>query len=195
MAVSTTGAQLKPELRKPKLTTRQWIVIAAAVIVLAGLVAAARWVYFASEEPPIRVRNGSMNLVLDSGTWVTNGSAWSPSVGAITGKYDVKVDLAEGITCLSGTTATGNVIKITYGDSPNPIMITPAAKKTQVTPKGGFTNPTPIPRLLRYGTAGDGKYIRQIEVLGGGSSFSCSFNNAQELFEIIICPSGHPACK
>ena len=50
-----------------------------------------------SDEPPIRVRNGSMKITLDSGEWKADGDAWTPLRPAtMRGGFTVTVDCAPG---------------------------------------------------------------------------------------------------
>ena len=48
----------------------------------------------ASDEPPIRVKNGSMKIALVSSEWVAAGQAWTPLAGTNAGGFIVVVEFA-----------------------------------------------------------------------------------------------------
>jgi len=187
MAGSTVRIQAKSEL-----TTRQWITVTAGLLVVVGVaVAMPRLVALEATprtEPPIRVRNGSMNITVDQGDWEENGNAWSPSLGEASGTYTVTLELANQHTCEKPwTTATGRVIQIKFSDKTPPFVFTPSGasdrNRTLVTPRSRLTKASPT--VLRYGKPGVG-YIESIEVLGNGDPRRCTFTGSGQLSEIII---------
>jgi len=168
----------------------QFVVVVALLVVLAGIgvVVTARQ---GGTEPPIRVRNGSMDVTLDSGTWVDNGDAWSPSTGVTAGTYFVKVVGGTGFTCdANRTVGSGNVVSISYSDGVT-IRFTPASGRTGVRPKSDLTRATPA--LLKHGAAGTG-HISEVKV-NGPAGVTCSFPTTAALSEIRICSAPNTFCQ
>jgi hypothetical protein len=203
MAEITGRIPTKPGLTTPKLTTRQWILIASGILVLAGVVGTVLYLMGPGDEPPIRVKNGSMDIELANDTWQSNGDAWSPSKGKNRGKFGVRVESGNNYSCKEGQTASGRVVAITYSDEVT-ITFTPAgwfyrtrslvqekAKLARVT-----DNPPPQYDTLRYGTPGEG-HIRLIEVKDkdGNTTWKCGFDSDEELVAINICPAPHAKCN
>lgn len=166
------------------------VVVVALLVALAGIGFVVS-VVAQGDEPPIRVRNGSMEVELVSGTWVESGDAWSPSTGATAGTYFVKVVGGTGFTCEANrTVGSGNVVSVSYSDGVM-IRFTPANGKTGVRPKSDLTRVTPA--LLRHGTAGTG-HISGVTVTGP-AGVTCSFPTAAALSEIRICPARNAFCQ
>ena len=163
------------------------LVVLAAVVLAVG---AWRPSPQAGDEPPIRVKNGSMHITLDSGSWADNGDAWSPSGGGNSGGYDVKVQCGSGASCANGAKASGNLVRVVFSDGFT-VTFTPSGR-TLIRPKSQLTKVSDS--LLRYGTPGSG-YVQKVEVLGGGRPFLCTFNSANALTEITICKAGGSACQ
>ena len=166
------------------------VVMVAVLLVLAGIgvVLSARQ----GDEAPIRVKNGSMDVDLVSGTWVDNGDAWSPSTGATAGTYFVKVVGGTGLSCDGNITAgSGNVVSVSYSDGLT-IRFTPASGRTGVRPKSGLTRATPS--LLQHGSAGVG-YISAVTVVGPGTPLRCTIPSAAALSEIHICSGKNAFCQ
>ena len=179
---------------RPQLTLVQKLAILA--LILGGPAIAYSMIkpMVPGDEPPIRVRNGSMDIQLDSGTWVGNVNGWSPSEGKPSGTHAVEVKTAGAHTCPTlNPQATWRVVTIAYTDGVK-IRLTPSASsRTVVTPKTALVNPGPEPRVLRHGTLGVG-YISQIELRGGGQPWACTFTAASQLAVINICPASTPGC-
>jgi len=167
----------------------RFIVAVALLVVLAGIggvLSAMR-----ADEATIRVRNGSMDVTLDSGTWVENGDAWSPSTGVTAGTYFVKVVGGTGFTCdANRTVGSGNVVSISYSDGVT-IRFTPASGRTGVRPKSDLTRATPA--LLKHGAAGTG-HISEVKV-NGPAGVTCSFPTTAALSEIRICSAPNALCQ
>ena len=178
---------------KQPLTPTLWFLIVVVLIVLVG---GGLYVVMSllGDEPPIRVRNGSMEIELGSGKWVGNGNGWSPSAGKPSGTYAVQVSTASAGTCpAQDPQATWQVVSITYSDKVR-ILLTPSgSSRTVVTPKSELENPVNAPRLLRHGMQGVG-YISQIDLRGGGNPWSCTFTAANQLAVINVCPASKPGC-
>jgi hypothetical protein len=178
---------------KQPLTPTLWILI---VVVLIALVGGGLFVVMSllGDEPPIRVRNGSMNIELDREHWVDNGNGWSPSAGRPSGTHAVEVRTAGADTCpAQDPKATWQVVSIMYSDKVRILLTPSASSNTVVTPKSELANPSNAPRLLQHGAPGAG-YIEQIELRGGGKPWSCTFTDAGQLSVINICPGLKPGC-
>ena len=90
-----------------------WVLI---VVVLLALVGASLFVVISllGNEPPIRVRNGSMEVVLAQGEWKDDGDAWTPSEGKSGKGFTVTVVSANGHACQNGQTGSGKEAWILY---------------------------------------------------------------------------------
>jgi hypothetical protein len=166
------------------------VVVVAFLVALAGIGVVLSAVQ--GDEPPIRVRNGSMDVELVGGTWVDNGDAWSPSNGAAGGRYFVKVLGGTGFSCDSNVTiGSGNVVSVSYSDGVT-IRFTPASGRTGVRPKSDLSRANPA--TLRHGSAGAG-HISEVRVVGPGTPLRCSFPTTGALSEIRICPAQNAFCQ
>jgi hypothetical protein len=179
---------------RPPLTLVQKLAIFA--LILGGLAVAYNMIkpMVLGDEPPIRVRNGSMDIELDKGKWVGNVSGWSPSEGKPSGTHAVEVKTAGAHTCPAlEPGATWQVVTIAYTDGAK-ILLTPSgSSRTVVTPKSDLVNPSAEPRLLRHGSKGEG-YISEIDLRGGGRPWACTFTAANQLAVINVCPASKPGC-
>jgi hypothetical protein len=178
---------------KQPLTPALWILI---VVVLMILVGGGLYMVMSllGDEPPIRVRNGSMDIELDSGKWVGNGNGWSPSAGKPSGAHAVEVRTPDASTCpAQNPQATWQVVSMTFSDNVTILLTPSASSKTVVTPKSELANPGNAPRLLRHGAPGVG-YISRIDLRGNGKPWTCTFTAAAELTVINICPGSKPGC-
>jgi hypothetical protein len=181
---------------KPGLTTRQWVAIAAGVVIVAAVAFAAIKLLQTGDEPPIRVKNGSMDILADGG-WSDTGSGWSPRSGKSSGSYAVEVKTAQPSPCPAmDSKARWRVIMIGYSTSKKvKIMFVPSASsKTEVGPTRKLTDNASA--LLRHGMPGVG-YIDEVELSGrmdGGDQWTCSFTSADQLKQINICPASKPDC-
>jgi len=193
MAESTDHTQAKS-----RLTTPQWILIAAGVVVVVAVVVVLIRAFLMGTEPPIRVRNGSMDILLYSGKWVEDGDGWSPSLGKSPNDFAVTVVSANGYTCKDGQSGTGKMITIYYRTFTGPdVQFTLQASqsanpKTKVRPKDKLTRVNDL--LLRYGTPGDTSWISGVEVSGGGPKWRCDLGASNQLSVINICPASNPVC-
>ena len=178
---------------KQPLTPTLWVLI---VVVLITLVGAGLYVVMSllGDEPPIRVRNGSMEVVLGQGEWKDDGDAWTPSEGQSRKGFTVTVVSANGHSCQNGQTGSGKEAWILYSDKTeftfkfagifNP--------KTKVRPKGELARVTP--QVLRYGQPGDQGYIIGVGTKDGSNTWSCTFASREQLSEIIVCSKQGLAC-
>lgn len=139
-----------------------------------------------SDEPPIRVRNGSMTMTLVSGKWKADGKAWTPFDGKNGGGFIVVVEIAARSGRMLGQPVFGKEVEISYSDG---AVITfkrgTLSKKTKVTPKRDLRQ-TADP-VLEYGQPGKG-YITAVDVKDRGTSWRCAFQSRAALSEIDIYP-------
>ena len=138
------------------------------------------------DEPPIRVRNGSMTITLGSSEWKASGQAWTPLVGTNAGGFNVVVEVATRSGLAIGQPVFGREVEISYSDG-TVIRFKrgPSSKKTTVTPKNVLQK-TADP-VLEYGQPGKG-YINAVEVKDSSTSWRCAFEGRDMLSEIDIYP-------
>jgi hypothetical protein len=151
--------------------------IAGAAIVLGG---------GDSDEAPIRVKNGSLDvhIVSNAQEWADDNGDWHID-GASRHKEEFEVTIAvrEGASCAPSKVATGQNVEITFNDG-RVIRLQSAGHKTKI--KHNNVVGKIGPQQLRYGTAGAG-FIRQVAVGSGGNpSVLCTFTAAQQLDHLII---------
>ena len=141
------------------------------------------------DEPPIRVRNGSMTIALDSSEWKASGEAWTPLDGTNAGGFNVVIEVATRSGRATGQPVFGKEVEISYSDG---AVIRfkrgPSSKKTTVTPKRVLQK-TAGP-VLEYGQPGKG-YIDAVEVKDSSTSWRCAFESRDRLSEIDIYPLPH----
>lgn len=139
-----------------------------------------------SDEPPIRVRNGSMRIELINGEWMGSDNAWTPKNGKSKPGFVVVVERAT----LVGTTVErpvyGTRVDVTYSDGKVvKFRHHRGSGKTKVTPKGILTRAKPW--LLVYGTAGTG-CIASVQVKNAGALRRFGFQQARSLVSVLIYP-------
>jgi hypothetical protein len=141
------------------------------------------------DEPPIRVRNGSMTIALVSSEWKPSGQAWTPLDGTNAGGFIVVVEVAKRSGRVLGQPVFGKEVEISYSDG-TVIRFKrgPQSKKTKVTPKRVLQQ-TADP-VLEYGQPGKG-YISGVEVKDRSTSWRCAFGSRAMLSEIDIYPLPH----
>jgi hypothetical protein len=188
------GTRTDELLTKPKMTTARWIAILVIIGALLGLgYCAARVLLQLGDEPPIRVRNGSMKLELDRGEWKDNGDGWSPSAGKNSGGFTVKVESSPGYSCGPGQPVRGSEVLFSYSDSTEVKVSSPGSSgRTKVQPKDTLRKASLT--LLEYGQAGDQGYITAVEVKDGGTRWRCEFKDGNALRVISVCPMPNPDC-
>jgi len=146
-----------------------------------------------SDEPPIRVRNGSMKITLVSGEWVASGQAWIPLAGTNAGGFVVVVEFATRSGRRLGQPVFGTEVDVSYSDHKTvKFRIDPSTSKTRVTPKGILKKTAD--KTLVHGLAGRG-YITGVKVKDRGTSWTCAFGSRDALSEIDIYPLPHPRRK
>lgn len=189
------------------LTTIQWILVLAlaAAIVLTTFVCYQPRMLEPSEEPPIVVKNGSLDSVLQPNPpqppaiWVpddaSNQTAWIPSQGKSKGKHDIKVaDPTNTANCNGWNGASEDVTKvvIVYSDGFELTIKpgnSPGKSNSQATPVPSQTPFPANPAILRHPDSGTlDEYIKSVTVSGGGQPRSCTFTSISKP-EITITPS------
>jgi len=139
--------------RRAATTVPRMIALALAVLVLAVLLLLLLRLFALGDEPPVRVRNGSMNIELVQGQWDDGGDGWSPSTGWLWGTFEVKVTSANGHACNDGQAGNGKEVLVQYSDSDRTEISStsagPIMGKTRVRPKNKLERVSP--QLLRHG--------------------------------------------
>lgn len=184
---------------RPGMTLGRKVAYAIAVLVVL-LLAAYRFGLFGlfplTDEPPIRVKNGSIVIELDKGEWVNGGDdSWSPSMGTSSGDFSVRVVDGPG-DCRQGRKATGKIVHLSYSVIGSGKFHFTVGRKfpwifsrhTEVGPKKLLTL-SDSKKQLRYPATKDEGYISEIVVEGGGAPWGCTFDQYYEGLEIYICPS------
>lgn len=171
------------------------VAYAIAVLVILLLAAYLFGLYYPlGDEPPIRVKNGSLVIELGEGEWENGGDdSWSPSKGSHTGNFLVRVDGPGKGDCQKTSTATGKMVDLSYSAGGG--VSFQAGKKfpwigrpwqTQVRPRKDLVRSG---RTLTYNPA-EG-YIKEIVVKGGGTPWTCTFDQKydDDALMIYICSS------
>ena len=180
--------------------------VRTTVLTLAVLGAVAGGIYWvlSDDERPIRVRNGSMEILAASDPGNEWGWASEPGGDNVdpTPSYSheprdhyfdrdkdlwVKVVRRSG-TCAQGDTTSGRVVRVEYSENNFAATFKRGKSgvvnyRTKVRPSGDL-NLDANGKVLRYGTAGVGR-IAAVRV----NNWSCTFNEAAELEVIYICSS------
>lgn len=140
-----------------------------------------------SDEAPIRVRNGSIEIRLLSSTqkWHDNAGEFGIA-GARRHKeeFDVTVTARNGAVC-PATVGTGADVILTYSDNTS-VRFKSAGRHTKVKGENGATLTwnASAPQVLLYPRDG---YIKSIAVgQGGNPPTMCSFTAADQLLRIDI---------
>ena len=143
-----------------------------------------------SDEAPIRVRNGSLDLIILSGSqsWTQAGSSgnWKLNSGErYRDEFDLTVAVRPGATC-GGQSATGAEIIFTYSNDKK-IRVQSVGRHTLVKPDTGvsMTWDSASPEKLTYVTTG---FLKMIEIgnNSGGVTPMCSFTAANQLDQVIL---------
>jgi hypothetical protein len=163
---------------------------AIGALALAGLVAVAKLLLASGDEPPIRVKKGSMEFhVLHQGKfWKGGGQAWSIG-GGIFGTdggtrsketYDVVItpNGSNVAGCPPGTRPTGASVQFTYSDGKS-VTLSATGKHTHVTADATL-NRSANKKVLVYTPTG---YIAAIAVDG---TPVCTFANEDELVDVLL---------
>ena len=147
--------------------------------------------WFDTDEAPIRVRNGSLELILvtESQEWEAVGGSpnWRIEGGKrFTDNYEVTVAIKAGATCGGSLTATGSDVVFTYSNGEK-IRLQSTGRHTFVKPDNANTTLARDPnndQLLRYAPPG---YLQTIAVGNGANPATmCTFTAAAQLDHIIV---------
>jgi hypothetical protein len=162
------------------LTAMLGAAVAAAGIVLGG---------GDSDEAPIRVKNGSLDLYILSKNqaWENSGGSgnWQIKNARRFGDFDVTVAVRAGASCGPSHTATGADVVVTYSDGKE-IRLESAGQKTMVKPGAGVTMTLVSDQQLGYQPTGAG-FIKQLAVgTGGNPAVLCTFTTKEQLDHILI---------
>ena len=161
------------------------------VLALAGLVAVAKLLLASGDEPPIRVKKGSMEFhVLHQGKfWKGGGQAWSIG-GGLFGMdggtrskeaYDVVITPNGGNVagCPPGTRPTGASVKFTYSDGKS-VTLSATGKHTHVTADATLTRLEDNKKVLVYAPTG------HIAAIAVDETPVCTFANENELVDVLL---------
>jgi hypothetical protein len=170
---------------------RRTVVVGVGLILLATLVVAARQ---RGDEPPIRVRNGSMIFQLEttnwpSAKWVVDGDNWAPSQGSSKGMLRAVIQTADGYDCPAGTTLQGTSVAVTYDQTTTVTIHGGPQGRTFLTPRNLLTLvPGSNDTQLVHGQGGTGR-VTGLTVRGAGPPKSCSVlpSAPQPKLDVLIC--------
>lgn len=158
---------------------------------MVGLLSFSPLDWFDTDEAPIRVRNGSLELILitKSQDWEAVGGSpnWRIDGGKrFTDNYEVTVAVKAGATCGGSLTATGSDVVLTYSNGEK-IRLQSTGRHTFVKPDNANTTLVRDPnneQLLRYAPAG---FLQTIAVGNGANPATmCTFTAATQLDHIIV---------
>jgi hypothetical protein len=157
--------------------------VAVAATVVLVVVAIVWWrTQSADEEAPIRVKNGSMTIDTEDGTWQADGGAWSNETvkKEHKGELWVRVNLTSGTTCKG----SGHPVQIEYSDVGFKAMFNVVGNppRTKVGPKGQLDRDGD--KRLKHGASGE--YITGVKI--NGSALNCDITQ-NNLDVINICSS------
>ena len=164
------------------------LLIAAAIGVLigAGVMFLLRNLADTGDEPPIRVKNGSLELHLvtnKNATWTSTGSHWKTSGTRAHDVLQLTVATRGKANC-SAYTVAANLLVIHYADpTGNEVMkveIQSAGNHSKVVPSQPMSVSASDSTVLAYGSAG---FIKSIEADG---TAMCTFSAASQLDHLII---------
>jgi len=143
-----------------------------------------------SDEAPIRVRNGSLDLVILSGSqsWTQVGTSgnWRFSSGhRYRDAFDLTASVRPGASC-GGLSGSGAEIIFTYSNDKK-IRLQSIGRQTLVKPDTGVTMSwnASAPQTLSYVTAG---FLKSIEIGNGSGGLTpmCSFTAANQLDHVVV---------
>ena len=164
---------------------RRAAVVGVGLIVLGTLAVVASQT---GDEPPIRVRSGSMIFeVTPPARWVADGGNWTPSTGTNQGSLRVVVLSAEGYNCTG--TYQGTSVEVTYDQTTTVRLVRGGNGRTVLAPGNVLTLvPGSNDSQLVHGQGGTGR-ITGLVVRGAGQPSSCSVqpNAPQPRIELLVC--------
>jgi hypothetical protein len=144
-----------------------------------------------SDEAPIRVRNGSLDLELLSTTqkWTQAGTSGNWNISSsqrFKDAFDLVVAVRPGAAC-GGQSASGAEIIFTYSNDKK-VRLQSIGRHTWVKPDTGVTLTwdSATPGKLSYITDGFLKSIETGNGTGGGVTPMCTFTAANQLDQIVV---------
>lgn len=167
------------------------ILFTAAVLAGAALVAAGFLLggaFTDSEEAPIRVKNGSLEIELLSNLqqWAPVGGSrnWNiPDAERFKDEFTVILVVTPEARCGGSLKATGSDVVLTYSDGEK-IRLQATGKHTFVKPDNKTLTNSNDPQKLEYTVSG---YLRSIAVGSGGNPAEmCTFTNPSQLVDAVI---------
>ena len=140
-----------------------------------------------SDEAPIRVRNGSVDMQIVSGSqkWENDNGEWKiKNTKRFKEEFEVTVAVRSGADCAPSHVATGAAVVVTFSDDTKVTFLS-AGKRTRIKPSAGSLQKV-NDQQLRYGTSGAG-HIKQVAVGTPGSPTPiCTFAQREQLDHIVI---------
>jgi hypothetical protein len=167
------------------------LVLGTIVLGAIGVLSFSPLDWFDTDEAPIRVRNGSLELILvtESQEWQAVGGSpnWRIDGGKrFTDNYEVTVAVKAGATCGGSVTATGSDVVFTYSNGEK-IRLQSTGRHTFVKPDNANTTLARDPnndQVLRYAAGG---FLQTIAVGNGANPTTmCTFTSAAQLDHVII---------
>ena len=148
--------------------------VALGIVIGAGAVIGYFTIMAAGDEPPIRVRNGSVHLEVLHSTrhWIRAGDVWKISQGTrLADSYWLYLAPTNPAECKAAK-ANGNRLKFILSDGTE-LLVESKNKKTEVSPADALTLSADKKTLSR-GTTGDGLFIKEIR-FDGAADYLCNF--------------------
>ena len=147
--------------------------------------------FFDTDEAPIRVRNGSIDLFLEStserwesaggsGNWKSSGS------GEVNGGAYQVLFTVKGGSCPDGQETTGDNVLVTYSDGKQ-VRLQVVQDRTLVKPENGamLNRHAKDEQRLTYSAAGG--FIREVAVgPPGNPTLTCTFQDAAQLDNVRL---------
>jgi hypothetical protein len=169
-------------------TTNRVLVI-AGVLALAGIGVYLLLKLVQADEPPIRVRKGSIELqTCDTSAWQDDGTDWFPGgIGQNRLFVHFTSDTTDPEECQNGV-LEGTGVNIRYSNG-HVVRIRAAGAKTRIVKGDLAKHPSKNDVLLYTAQPNDSTYfIDQIQVTGGpGGTKRCEFTSATALTKALIC--------
>ena len=140
-----------------------------------------------SDEAPIRVRNGSLDIFVlsPSQKWESDNAEWKiKDASRFKDEFEVTVAARSGAECSPSHVASGAAVVVTYSDGAK-ITFHSAGRRTRIRTDRGTINRV-ADDWLRYGAQGSG-HITQVAVGSVGSPNPlCTFTQANQLDHLVI---------
>ena len=140
-----------------------------------------------SDEAPIRVRNGSLDIYVVSASqkWQLDNGEWKIKDGKrYKEEFEVTAAVRSGAQCSPSLVATGANVVVTYNDDTK-VTFQTAGKRTKIKIRAGSLQAVGD-QLLRYGSTSAG-FIKQIAVGSlGNPNPLCTFTQREQLDHLVI---------